>query len=103
MSSSEHGTALILRNAFASAACDVTMGYVAAGLAAALTPEVARSGAFLAASIALPYSEPTPKDAEESPSGIGLWVGIIAAVVVGVGLPAFQIARSRRSGPATEE
>ena len=59
--------------------------------------------AFLAASMPLPYSQLTPKVAEESTSSTGLWVGIIVAVVV-VGLIAIVlIRRSRRGGPATEE
>ncbi len=58
---------------------------------------------YLAASIPLPYSQLTPKVAEESTSNTGLWVGIIVAVVV-VGLIAIVlIRRSRRGGPATEE
>jgi len=58
---------------------------------------------YLAASVPLPYSQLTPKVAEESTSNTGLWVGIIVAVVV-VGLIAIVlIRRSRRGGPATEE
>jgi cytochrome c-type biogenesis protein CcmH/NrfF len=43
----------------------------------------------------------TPKVAEEDESNLGLWVGIIVAVVV-VGVVVWLIIRSRRGGPAEE-
>ena len=60
-------------------------------------------GTFLAASMPLPYSQLTPKVAEETTSNLGLWVAIIVAVVVVVLIVLVLILRSRRSGPAMEE
>ena len=59
--------------------------------------------AFLSASMPWAYYDLTPKTVEEEESNVGLWVGIIVAVVVVVGVAAWLIARARRGGPATEE
>ena len=60
-------------------------------------------GTFLAASMPLPYSQLTPKVAEEDTSSLGLWVAIILAVIVVVAVALLLMLRSRRSGPAMEE
>ncbi len=60
-------------------------------------------GAFLTASIPLPYSQLTPKVAETTSSSTGVWVAIIAAVVVVLLIVLFLVRRNRRSGPAMEE
>jgi peptide/nickel transport system substrate-binding protein len=59
-------------------------------------------GTFLAASMPLPYSQLTPKVAEETTSDLGLWVGIVVAVIVVIAVVLLLIRRSRRSGPAME-
>ena len=58
--------------------------------------------AFLSASMPWAYYDLTPKAVEEEESNLGLWVGIIVAIVVVVGIAAWLIARGRRGGPATE-
>jgi peptide/nickel transport system substrate-binding protein len=59
--------------------------------------------AFLTASLPWAYYNLTPKAAEKDESNLGLWVGIILAVVVVVGIVVWVVARSRRGGPAMEE
>ena len=51
----------------------------------------------------LPYSQLTPKVADGSTSSTGMWVAIIVAVIVVLGIVLLLVRRSRRSGPATEE
>ena len=60
-------------------------------------------GTFLAASMPLPYSQLTPKVAEETTSSLGLWVAIIVAVIVVLAVVLLLVLRSRRGAPATEE
>jgi LPXTG-motif cell wall-anchored protein len=49
------------------------------------------------------YSDLTPKVAEEEESNLAPWAGIIAAIVVVVGIALWLIVRRRRGGPAMEE
>ncbi len=60
-------------------------------------------GTFLAASMPLPYSQLTPKVAEETSSSLGLWVGIVVAVIAVLAVVLLLVLRSRRGAPATEE
>ena len=61
-------------------------------------------GAFLAASMPLPYSQLTPKVAtEQATSDLGLWVAIIVAAIVVIAVALLLIRRSRRGAPASEE
>ena len=59
---------------------------------------------FLAASVPMPYSQLTPKVAEESTSSSSssLWIVLVVAAVVVAAVVVFLILR-RRGGPAMEE
>jgi hypothetical protein len=60
--------------------------------------------AFRSASMPWAYSDLTPKVAEEAEeSSLAPWAGIIAAIVVVVGIAAWLIVKRRRGGPAMEE
>ena len=59
--------------------------------------------AFLTQSLTWAYYNLTPKAAEKDESQLGLWVAIIVAVVVVVGVAIWLVARMRRGGPAMEE
>jgi peptide/nickel transport system substrate-binding protein len=59
--------------------------------------------AFLTAAMPWAYYNLTPKAAETQTSNFGVWVAIIAAVVVIVCLVLWLVLRSRRGGPAMEE
>jgi peptide/nickel transport system substrate-binding protein len=58
--------------------------------------------AFLTASDPRAYWQLTPKAAEEEESRLGMWVGIIVAIVVVLAIVVWLVARSRRGGPAEE-
>jgi len=58
--------------------------------------------AFLTAAIPWAYYNLTPKEAEEETSSLGMWVAIIVAAVVVVGLVVWLVMR-RRPAPSMEE
>ncbi len=61
-------------------------------------------GTFLAASMPWPYSELTPKVAEQASSaGSGAWVWIVVVAVAVVAVVVILMLLRRRSGPAMEE
>ena len=58
---------------------------------------------FLTQAIPFSYQNIEPKSTEDEGSNLGLWVGIIAAVVVVGIIVVVLVMRGRRGGPAVEE
>ena len=58
---------------------------------------------FLAASVPLPYSQLTPKVAEQASSSSSTWIWVVAVAVVAIIVILAVVLMRRRGGPAMEE